>query len=107
MDVLSDEEIAAREADTERIELAARGYYDEPEIPPECQRCGGSFGRIRKQWVSEDEWQWSGATTVGDRWVCNDGEQAEWEDHAFDLEAAVDRFYEDQFSALHDERDAF
>jgi uncharacterized protein with PIN domain len=103
MDVLSDAEVAEREAENDRIDLAARGYYDEAEIPPECERCGGSFGRIRKQWVSEDEWQWSGATTVGDRWVCNDCEQAEWAGHIFDLEQAVNELQEDEFSALRDE----
>ena len=43
MDLLSDEEVAEREALQERDELADKGFYSEPEsdaIPPECERCG-------------------------------------------------------------------
>jgi hypothetical protein len=101
----SDEEIAERESLQERDELADKGYtaeHDNP-MPAECERCGKPFGRLRKHWHSEDEWEWSGATTIGGRWVCNDCEQAEWEDHTFDLEEAINELQEREFSALRDE----
>jgi hypothetical protein len=106
MDLLSDEEVAEREALIERDELADKGFYAEHEdpIPAECQRCGEPFGRIRRRWRSEDEWEWSGATTIGDRWVCNDCEQAEWEDHVFDLEQAVAEFEDREFEAQREDR---
>jgi hypothetical protein len=53
MDVLPDHEIAEREAETERIELADAGFYDsEPEI------------------VEHNEWEDEGPEPIreGDRW---------------------------------------
>jgi hypothetical protein len=102
MDLLSDAEVAEREDAMERAELFDRGYYDESEIPPECERCGGSF-LLRKRQVSEDEEVWSGAVEIGGRWICNDCEDAEYADYTFDLEAALDQMQEDEFSALRDE----
>jgi hypothetical protein len=98
--ILTDEDKALNERD----ELADKGRYDEHDnpMPPECERCGGSFV-IRKLQVSEDELVWSGATTIGDRWVCNDCEQPEYDDYWFDLEAAIDQMHEDEFSAGRDE----
>jgi hypothetical protein len=74
----------------------------ESEIPPECERCGGSFV-LRKQQVSDDEEVWSGAACIGNRWVCNDCEDVENEDYWFDLEQAVNELEEREFSARRDE----
>jgi hypothetical protein len=105
MDLLSDEEVAEREALQERDELADKGFYSEPEsdaIPPECERCGGSFA-LRKRHISEDEEVWSGATQIGDRWVCNDCDWAEWDEYVADLDQILNQMQEDEFSARRDE----
>jgi hypothetical protein len=106
MDLLSDEEVAERESAMERDGLADKGYVDDHEnpMPAECERCGKPFGRLRKHWRSEDEWEWSGATTIGDRWVCNDCEQSEWEDHLFDIESAVAELQDREFEAQREDR---
>jgi hypothetical protein len=105
MDLYTDEEVAESEALQERDELVDKGYIDEHEnpMPGECERCGKPFGQLRQQWRSEDEWEWSGATTIGNRWVCNDCEEAEWEDYTFDLDQAVAELEDREFSALRDE----
>jgi hypothetical protein len=55
MDLLSDEEVAEREGEMERLELADRGFYSEPKV---CSLCLGPTedGELCDPCASYDSW---------------------------------------------------
>lgn len=81
-------DLEEREAERDHYDRLAE-VQDEDELPSCCERNGCEFG--------------GAAVKVGDRWVCTDCEEDEYEDFYFDLEQALNELQEREFSAQRDE----
>lgn len=80
---------------------------DEQELPPECERCGITFGHVHLatftyQDGSTDQ-EMVGASLIGERWVCPDCEPAEYDDYYAELADWAAMYEDNHFESQREE----